>query len=154
MSDEQFLTIPSIPGDVKDARHPGAIEVVSWNWTVSHASSGPGGGGGRVGKVDIADIVAVVRFDSAAPRLFEACAKGRRFAEVLLTARRGGMPGDYLTVRMSDATVTSVNTVHSGDDPVVQVSLGFGTVTMTHQVPKPDGSLGDPATVTIGERQV
>ena len=45
MSDEQFLTIPSIPGEVKDDRHPGSIEVLNWSWLVSHATSGAAGGG-------------------------------------------------------------------------------------------------------------
>ncbi|MFK4837229.1 type VI secretion system tube protein Hcp, partial [Microbacterium sp. ZW T2_14] len=45
MADDQFLTIASIPGEVTDDRHPGAIEVLSWSWTVSNAT--PAGGGVR-----------------------------------------------------------------------------------------------------------
>jgi type VI secretion system secreted protein Hcp len=154
MSDEQFLTIPSIPGEVKDDRHPGSIEVLNWSWLVSHATSGAAGGGGRVGRAELSDIMVVLRFDSATPRLFDACARGKRFAEVLLSVRRNGMIGDYLTLRLTDAAVTSVSTAHSGDYPVVQISLGFASVTMTHQIQQPDGSLGDPITVTLGEQQV
>jgi type VI secretion system secreted protein Hcp len=154
MSDEQFLTIASIPGEVKDDRHPGSIEVLNWSWLVSHASSGAPGGGGGAGKAQLSDIMVVLRFDSATPLLFDACARGKRFGEALLSVRRQGMIGDYLTLRLRDAVVPTVSTTHSGDDPVVQISLGFASVTMTHQIPQPDGSLGDPVSVTFGEQQV
>ena len=80
-------------------------------------------------------------------------ARGKRFAEVLLSVRRNGMIGDYLTLQLADAAVTSVSTSHSGDDPIVQVSLGFASVTMTYQIQQPDGSLGDPISVSLGEQQ-
>jgi type VI secretion system secreted protein Hcp len=85
--------------------------------------------------------------------VFDACARGKRFAEVLLSVRRNGMIGDYLTLQLADAAVTSVSTSHSGDDPIVQVSLGFASVTMTYQIQQPDGSLGDPISVSLGEQQ-
>jgi type VI secretion system secreted protein Hcp len=153
MSDEQFLSIPSIPGEVKDDRHPGSIEVLNWSWLVSHASSGAAGGGGRMGKAELSDVMVVLRLDSATPRLFDACARGKRFSEALLSVRRNGMVGDYLTLRLRDAVLTSVSTAHSGDDPVVQISLGFASVHMTYQLQLPDGSLGDPISVTLGELQ-
>ncbi|WP_162564323.1 MULTISPECIES: type VI secretion system tube protein Hcp [Microbacterium] len=154
MADEQFLTIASIPGEVADDRHPRAIEVLSWSWAVSNAApAGGGGGGGRVGKPTLTDVAISLRVDAATPRLFDACARGIRLDEVLLSARRAGMIGDYLTVRLQDAVVTSANTAFSGEDPAVQITLGFATVILTYQTTLPDGSLGDPVSVTIGRVQ-
>ncbi|WP_374977167.1 Hcp family type VI secretion system effector [Microbacterium trichothecenolyticum] len=154
MADEQFLTISSIPGELVDDRHPGAIEVLSWSWAVSNAvPAGGGGGGGRVGKPTLTDIAVSLRVDAATPRLFDACARSIRLDEVLLSARRVGMTGDYFTVRMEDAVVTSATTAFAGEDPAVQITLGFATLTMTYQTTLPDGSLGDPVSVTIGRVQ-
>ena len=153
MADEQFLTIPSIPGEAVDDRHPGSIEVLSWSWAVSNATVAGTGAGGRVGKPTLTDIAVVIRLDAATPRLFDACARGIHLNEVLLSARRAGMIGDYLTVRTEDAVVTSATTAVSGDEPAVQITLGFSEVTLTYQAPQPDGSLGDPIAVTIGHQR-
>lgn len=153
MADEQFLTIASIPGESVDDRHPGSIEVLSWSWAVSHATVAGQGAGGRVGKATLSDIAVALRFDAATPRLFDACARGIHLSDVLLSARRAGMIGDYLTVRMEDAVVTSATTAVSGDEPAVQITLGFASVTLTYQSPLPDGSLGDPIAVTIGHQR-
>lgn len=154
MTDEQFLTIPSIPGEAVDDRHPGAIEVLSWSWAVSNAPpAGGGAGGGRVGRPTLTEVAVSVRVDAATPRLFDACARGIHLNEVLLSARRAGMTDDYVTVRLQDAVVTSANAAFAGDEPAVQISLGFATVTLTYQPTLPDGSLGDPVSVTIGHVQ-
>ena len=152
MADDQFLTISSIPGEVTDDRHPGAIEVLSWSWTVSNATPAGGGAGGRVGRPTLSDIAVSLRFDAATPRLFDACARGIRVDDALLSARRAGMIGDYLTVRMQDAVVTSATTALSGDEPAAQVTFGFDEVTLTYQPQLPDGSLGDPVAVAISRR--
>ena len=151
MADEQFLTISSIPGEVADDRHPRAIEVLNWSWNVSHATGPAQGGGGRVGKASLTDLALTLRFDAAAPRLFDACARGIRLGEVLLSARRAGMMGDYLTVRLQDATVTSASTGSGGEGSFIQTTLGFAAITFTYQAPQPDGSLGDPVTVRIDQ---
>ena len=154
MPDEQFLTIASSPGEVVDDRHPGAIEVLSWSWAVSNAApAGGGAGGGRVGKPTLSDIAVSLRVDAATPRLFDACARGIHLPEVLLSARRMGMIGDYFTVRMEEAVVTSATTAFAGEEPAVQITLGFAALTMTYQATLPDGSLGDPIAVTIGRAQ-
>ncbi|KJL44460.1 MULTISPECIES: Hcp family type VI secretion system effector [Microbacterium] len=154
MADEQFLTISSIPGEVVDDRHPGAIEVLSWSWAVSNAApAGGGAGAGRVGKPTLTDIAVSLRWDAATPRLFDACARSIRLPEALLSARRAGMIGDYVTVRLQDAVVTSATTAFAGEEPAVQITLGFATVTLTYQTTLPDGSLGDPVAVTIGRAQ-
>ncbi|MGU3646258.1 Hcp family type VI secretion system effector [Microbacterium sp. C23T] len=153
MADEQFLTIASIPGEVVDDRHPGAIEVLSWSWAVSNAAPAGAGGGGRVGKPTLSDIAVSLRMDAATPRLFDACARSIRLPEALLSARRVGMIGDYFTVRLEEAVVTSATTAFAGEEPAVQITLGFATVTMTYQTTLPDGSLGDPVAVTIGRAQ-
>jgi len=152
MAEDQFLTIASIPGEAADDRHPGAIEVLSWSWTVSNPTPAGGGAGGRVGRPTLSDIAVSLRFDAATPRLFDACARGIRMDDALLSARRAGMIGDYLTVRMQDAVVTSATTALSGDEPAVQVTFGFDDVTLTYQTQLPDGSLGDPVAVTLSRR--
>jgi type VI secretion system secreted protein Hcp len=154
MTDEQFLTIPSIPGEVVDDRHPGAIEVFSWSWAVSAMTqAGGGGAGGRAGKPTLSDVTLALRWDKATPRLFDACARGIRLPEALLSARRQGATGDYVTVRLRDATVTSASTALAGEGPAVQITMGFATVTLTYQTQLADGSLGDPVEVTMGRAQ-
>ncbi|MFI8594430.1 type VI secretion system tube protein Hcp [Microbacterium sp. NPDC078428] len=79
MADDQFLSIPSIPGEVVGDRHPGAIDVLSWSWAVSNTTlAGQGAGAGRVGKPTIADIALALRLDKATPKLFDACARSIR----------------------------------------------------------------------------
>jgi len=153
MTDEQFLTMPSIPGEVVDDRHPGAIEVLSWSWAVSNVPPAGGGAGGRIGRPTLTDVAVTLRLDAATPRLFDACARGIHQPEALLSARRPGMTEDYLTVRLQDALVTSATTAFSGEEPAVQITLGFTSVTLTYQTTLPDGSLGDPVAVTIGRVQ-
>jgi type VI secretion system secreted protein Hcp len=150
MSDAQFLTIASIPGEVVDDQHPGAIEVVNWSWAVSNLSPGDQGARGGVAQAQLSDLALLLRMDMATPHLFDACARGIHVAEAVLSVRREGMVGDYLSLRLKDAVVTSVNTALSGDDPFVQITLSFVSVTMTYQSPLPDGSLGDPVSVALG----
>ena len=50
MSSKIFLKIGNIKGESTDFKHKDEIEVLSWSWNVTNATTASPGGGGAVGK--------------------------------------------------------------------------------------------------------
>jgi type VI secretion system secreted protein Hcp len=104
-----------------------AIEVLSWSFGVSSASTVVGGGGGGAGKATFGELKIVKPIDKASPLLFKACATGQHIKDVTLTVLRPGKVAlPYIQYKLTDAFVTSVNHSGNGDSvPSEQVSFDY-----------------------------
>lgn len=147
MAVDYFLKIDGIPGESRDAKHKGEIELESFSWGATN-EAGPGvGGGGGAGKVAIQDLHVVKRIDKASPRLFLACASGQHYKEAVLTARKAGQAQqEYLIIKLNDVVVTSFQTggSESSEMPHDSVSFDFGRIEVQYRPQKADGSLDAP----------
>lgn len=143
MSTEIFAKIGDIKGESTDARHPDEIDVMSFSWGV--AQTGPTGGGGGAGRATFQDLLIVHTIDSATPALLLACATGRHLPQATISHRKAGEnQQDYLTVKLSDVTITAVTQNGLESQPYTEtVSLRFTKVDLLYRRRRPDGSLDE-----------
>lgn len=150
MAVDFLLKINGVDGESKISGHEGEIDVLAWSWGMSQAGTMHVGGGGGAGKVDVQDISLTKYVDKATPNLVKMCCNGKHFDEVLLTVRKaGGDVVDYLTIKMTDALVTSVNTGGSaGEERLTEnVTLNFAKYEMTYTPQEKTGAGGGGITV-------
>jgi type VI secretion system secreted protein Hcp len=156
MADAIHLKLTGIKGESTSVRHKDEIVVESWNWGLT-AGLPIGGSGASVGKPSFAPLSFAHRVDIASPLLLKTCATGQRIAEALLSiARPLATAGDYLTLRMTDAMVTSVNLADASADtmpPLESVTLTFTAFEYSYRPQLANGSLGQPVTFRFDIRQ-
>lgn len=142
MAVDYFLKIDGIQGESTDAKHKGEISILSWSWGETQATA-PGAGGGA-GKVSMQDFRFSKAVDKASPKLLLACASAQRIKDAVLSCRRGGSSQDFLTLTLSDVTVSSYEIVGSGAalDPTDQLALHFAKIEFNYVEQNPDGSMG------------
>jgi type VI secretion system secreted protein Hcp len=143
-----FLSIPGIPGESADARHPKTIEPLDWSFGVDNTIS-PTNTGGGTSKSKPRDFVFVARMSVASPKLFAAAAKGTHFASAQLFADRvAASPFEYLVVTFENLFITSYVVAPSETDawPMDVVHMDYGKITMTFKPQNQDGSPGTPVT--------
>lgn len=158
MADAIHLKLTGIKGESASVRHKDEIVIEGWNWGVTAGLPiGGSGGGAGVSKPSFAPFAFTHRVDIASPLLWKACATGQRIAEALLSiARPLATAGDYLTLRMTDAMVTSVNLTDAAADtmpPLESVSLTFTTFEYSYRPQLANGSFGPPVTFKFDIRQ-
>lgn len=128
MAFDIFLKIDGIEGESTDRAHKGEIEIMSWSWGETNATTSPTGGGSG-GKVSIQDFHFTMPISKASPVLMQACASGKHFKEATLTARKAG--GDqhleFLKIKLTDILISSYITdgTSNADVPTDQISLNF-----------------------------
>jgi len=104
-----FIKMDGIPGESTDAKHREEIDVLSWSWGVTLPSSPHAGGAGGAGRAIPADLKFSHRIDLASPSLTRACASGRHVKEAVVSVQKtGAAPFEFLTIKLSDVTVKSV----------------------------------------------
>ena len=152
MASDYLLEIDGIKGESSDRDHKGSIEVESFSWGLSNASSaiaGGGGGGGASGKVSFQDFHFVKRADSTSPTLMLRCASGEHIKKATLFVRKAGGKGDqqdYMKIELKEVLVSSYQQGGSqagdGDStPTDQFSLNFTKIEYSHAQQEADGSL-------------
>ena len=142
MATEIFAKIGDIKGESLDNKHKDEIDVLSFAWGVANAGPASTGGGG-VGKATFADLLIVHGIDNATPALLLACATGRHINEATISHRKAGPnQQDYLIVKLSDVTITSVSQTGSEDHPYAEtVTLKYAKVDLHYRTQRPDGSM-------------
>ena len=154
MTSPMFLKIAGITGESVDAEHVDEIDVLSWSWGAANSGGGRFGGGGGVGgagagKVMVQDFHFTHHVDAASAGLLLACATGKHSPDAVFAARRPGeSPSQYLVVRFTDVTVTSVSGAGAVEEDAAleSVSFVYSAVSFEYSRQMPDGSLA-PASV-------
>jgi type VI secretion system secreted protein Hcp len=130
-----FLKIDGIDGESAFDGHKGEIDVLSWSWGVSQTGTTHVGGGGGAGKANVMDLSFVHTVDLATPNLLKNCFIGKHIGSALLTQRKAG--GDkslpFLTIKMTDVIISSVQPGGSDERPHESVSLNFAEVEFTYK---------------------
>jgi len=150
MASDYLLEIDGIKGESQDDRHKDAIEISSFSWGATNASSASHGNGGGAGKVVFQDIHFTSTVSKASPLLLKACATGQHIKKATLTVRKAGKgQQDYYKVTMSELLISSYQSGGSGgesSEPTDQFSLNFSKIELNYTAQSADGSLGDNTT--------
>jgi type VI secretion system secreted protein Hcp len=144
MASDIVARIGTINGESQDKKHRDEIDVLTWSWGVSSTASAASGGGGGAGKSTFSDLTFIHRVDRASPLLLKACATGEHMKDATITVRKAGKGHqEYLVVKLTDVTVTSVTVNVASEAPATSesVSLRFAKVDYEYRAQKPDGTL-------------
>jgi type VI secretion system secreted protein Hcp len=144
MAVDIFLKLGDIKGESQDDKHKDEIDVLSWSWGVKQPGSMHTGGGGGLGKADFHDLTFTHHLDKSSPVMFQSCAGGDHIKEAILTVRKAGKtPQEFMSIKMTDVVVTSVQPAHDAEDGgiVETATLQFSKVALEYKPQKADGSL-------------
>ncbi len=125
-----YLQIPGIQGKSMDSKHPGWIEVSSFQWGVGRtATIGSATGGAGSGRASMGDITITKTVDSASPKLTLACANGQHFKSIVIEEASPG--GRFMVITLQDVLISSVKSASTGGDivPMETVTFNFAKST-------------------------
>lgn len=141
-----YLTIPGIAGESTTHGFVGAIEVLSFSWSVSNTIA-IGGSGAGAGKAKASDISVVKNFDLASPLLLTALVQGTHLPKMTLSFVKPGSRGTtvtFLTYEFDTVFVTSIQDAASGEVPTESVSFASQIAIVTYRPQTNNGALGQP----------
>ena len=145
---DYFLKIDGVDGESTDDRHKNEIQIESWSWGASTATSPSNNRAGRacVGAFNFAKPV-----DKSSPLLMANAVSGMAFKQATLSARKAGKgQQEYLKVTLENVLVSSYQAGGASEAlPTDQFSLNFSKMTVQYHVQREDGSLGEPITTTF-----
>ncbi len=159
ISDTHIKFSNGIKGESKHEKHKDQVEVTSWHWSASNASSfGKNSGGGR-GKGVASELVFTHRYDNASPVLAQKLLGGDHLDEAVLYVSKSVGKGqdDFIIITLTKVMVTSISP--SGDasgDVFESVSLAFEEMKTEYKKQKPDGGLesGPQFTFNTAEQKI
>lgn len=145
MAIEYFLKLDGITGEAAASKHSGEIEVLSWSWGASNPAS-MHGTGLSAGKVSFSDLTISKPTDKATAKLLELCCTGKHITKGVLTCCKSTgdkNPADYLTIKLEEIAITSVQHGGSSGDDIghESVALAFGKFSLDYKVQGKDGTL-------------
>jgi type VI secretion system secreted protein Hcp len=126
-----FAKIDGIPGESADPRHPGEIDVTSFDLAVKNSASSGSGGGGGAGKADFGPVRFGKVVDAASPLLLKAVATGQHLKSATFTfARPGNKGATFETYKLEDVTVSGYE--QGPAQPTAEtVELDYAKITVT-----------------------
>lgn len=144
MAIDTHIKFDGVAGESSHKDHKGEIEVLSWSWNVSNASSGERAGGSGKGKAQPGDFSFMHIYDKASPVLAKNCASGKHFATVVLTARKAGEgQKDFLKVTMKEVFVTSLAPSGGSEGDILEsVSASYKDIEFAYKPQDDKGGLG------------
>jgi type VI secretion system secreted protein Hcp len=140
-----FLELTDIKGDSKIKAD--AIDIESWSFGATQASTASRNTGAGAGKVNVQDVHIMKMADKASPTLLLKCCKGTHIPKGKITCRKAGdTPLDYFVLELEDILITSVqNTGSNGADLVTEsLSLSFSVFKQTFKEQQKSGGGGAP----------
>jgi type VI secretion system secreted protein Hcp len=150
MASDILLKIDGIDGESKDARHPKAIQLIYWEWTVSQQSNMHSGSGGGAGKASFSDLEFKHEVDRASPNLFSYCAQGKHIPKAELIMRKsGGNPLEYLKITMNDVLITKVNPTADSNYSIETVGMSFSKIAQEYVVQNAQGGSAGAVTASF-----
>jgi type VI secretion system secreted protein Hcp len=151
MAVDYFLKLSTIRGESEDSKHKDEIDVLSFSWGVSAATTQTGGGA-VAGKAAFNDFSIVKILDTATPRLMQACCTGEHIPEANFTGRKsGGDQFEFMKIKLTDVLISGVSPGGSSGDqvPLEQVSFSFGSSLITVFRQDATGQIGGDATAVL-----
>ncbi|HZT77084.1 MAG TPA: type VI secretion system tube protein Hcp [Vicinamibacterales bacterium] len=131
MAFDAFLKLDGIDGESQDAKHKGEIEVLSFSWGITNATTiGSATGGAGAGKASVHDFSIVKMIDATSPLLFEKCCTGEHITGGMFTLvdRQTGL--GFYKIRFDEILVSSVQPAANPGShvPTESLSLNFSQI--------------------------
>ncbi len=145
---DMFLTIftsgtSTLDGESKDANHPNAIDILSYEFGADNpVSIGSATSGAGAGKIKFNEFTITKFVDKSSPTLFKYEASGTHFEKLVLTVRKAGGTQDYLTITMGTVFVSHYTHGSTGGIPTETISFEVGTIQMDYKPQTSTGTLG------------
>ncbi len=139
---------PDLKGESQDDQFKDCIQIDSWSWTGTNASTHHVGSGGGFGKVMHGDLQCQKYLDKASIILFDKLNCGDHFKEAILHCRKKqgseGKALEFLKITMKHVTVSNVSLGgHNNSSAISEsLSLSYEEVKFEYTEQKPDGSKG------------
>jgi type VI secretion system secreted protein Hcp len=133
-----FAKFDGIDGESTDADHARWIEIESFNWGLLSPTGATEGNARRLGAAAIQAFGLAFRYEKAAPKLLDKCAKGAVIPRlnIELTSPTGGHPTTYLRYQFKNVSVSSYIATASTTDqdapPIVSLALGCEKAQVTY----------------------
>jgi len=142
MPSDIFAKIDGIKGESLDDKHKDEVELQSFSLGVINSGSMRHGTGGGDGKASFQDASFTHNVDKASAALWQACATGAHIKEVTIVSRKAGKgQQDFLTIKLTDVIVSSVQDGNAGSVPTQIVGLSFAKIGYEYKPQKADGQL-------------
>lgn len=156
MANDMFLKVDGAEGSSTDSKHKGWIDIESYSFGGSQASTQYSGGGAGSGRVSFQDFHFTAKAGKESPVMFGFMCKGQHIKKVQLQQQKaGGKAMIFLDILLEECFMTSVVMGDStgGDQPQVQYSLNFTKNTFIYTPQKNDGSPDGPVTQTWNSKE-
>ena len=143
MSIDSHLKINGIEGEATHKDHKNEIELMSWSWGLSNASSIAGGGSGK-GKAVPGDFVIMKKLDKASPNLSKFCVLGKHIPDVVLScAKSGDGQKEFFKITFKEVLITSVQlSGSSGSEMMESVTLSYADMEEVYKPQDEKGGMG------------
>ena len=141
-----FLHLEGIEGSATDSEYENHIPLHHASWgVVNHGNFGHGTGG-STHRGQLSELTISKHMCKATPTLFQYCTTGDHISEgtLNLTWQSGDTKKAYLTQKMTNVRVTSVQISASGDaqHPIESITLQFVEMEKTYTPQDNEGSAG------------
>ena len=152
MSDQgvdYFLKLDGAQGESKHVNHSNEIRVLSWNWGGDSESTVGRTQGSGAGKVTMQPLTIVAEFDSAFTKVAGFLTQGKHISNATLSAvKHGSNNQDYMTIKMTEVFVASMNVTASGQVPVVNLTFTYKSINTEYKTQNEQGNLTTAGTHT------
>lgn len=134
MANDIYMKIEGIEGESTAEGHKNEVELLSWSFGASNATSvTPGKTGLSAGRANVQDFAATKRTDKTTPPLFKACVTGKDIPKVTVSVRKAtgdGGQADFLVYTFTNVMISSLQMGGSNSDdiPVESVTFAFAKV--------------------------
>lgn len=151
MASDYILDLAGVQGESKDKKYAGCIDIDSFSWGVSNATSFGDRSGGGTGKASFQDFHFTKGVCKASVQLFKRCASGEHTAgkDAVLHVRKAGKEQqEFYTITLKEFAVSSYSSGghNAGGGIQESFSIGFTELVFDYREQKPDGTLGTTVT--------
>jgi type VI secretion system secreted protein Hcp len=144
---DYYLKLEGIDGESSAKGHEKQIELDSFSWGATNASSAGSGGGGGTGKVHVHDLNFTAKVGKHSVKLKLACCNGEHIKKAEIFCRKAGKEQhDYYKITLSDVLISSYQVAgHQGSViPLEDASFKFSKIEWEYKPQKDDGTLDSP----------
>jgi type VI secretion system secreted protein Hcp len=152
MSDQgidYFLKLDGAQGESQHTNHTSEIRVLSWSWGGYSESTVGRSQGSGAGKVTMHPITIVAEVDSAYTKIAGFLTQGKHVGNGTLSAvKQGANNQDFITIKLTEVFVASMNVTASGQVPVVNLTLTYKSINTEYKMQNQQGNLTTAGTHT------
>lgn len=132
MALDAFIKIDGIEGESTDDRHPGWIEVISFETAQKQriSSTASSAGGASAERTDFKDFTFAKLIDKSSPLLSVACAEGRHFDSITIELCRAGTEKvKYYSYKLSNCMISKITSGGGrGEFPSEVLDINYGKI--------------------------